>query len=193
MTGNPSVQNFSVSMQTSIPASIASNNDVIAFLNTPGQGLWNDTVSGALTINTFISMGLDVTSASVSASNWTASGGNAVLNFNLSTVSDPVTSGQVQSAVTAIFGLLLVGIGVAVATIGDGLPGLVFDALGALLVLAGAITLISVAVTVLASSPAGSLLYYGILGLAIVGGGLLLYSIAESPSARHKLASRAIS
>jgi hypothetical protein len=173
MAGNPITQNYTVRLQTSIPSSILGQSS-ISFLNAIGTTAWNDTIGGVLTLEHFVGAGLDVSSSSVTGATWIANGGNAELDFTLNTVSDPVTASGIQLAIEAAFGLLVVAIGGAIALLGP--PGWAWDALGGFLILIGAIALLSVSVTLLTSTTAGSVLFYGAV---IVGGGLLAFAAYE--------------
>jgi hypothetical protein len=171
MSGSPVTQAYKVSLLTSIPATILGQSS-LGFLNAIGSGAWNDSLGGVLTLEHFVGGGLDVTSSSVTGSTWSDINGKCALNFTFNTVSDPVTAEQIQVAIEGAFGLLVVAIGAAIAAWGP--PGWAWDALGGFLVLVGAIALLSVSVTLLASTTAGKIILYG--GLA-VGAGLLIFAV----------------
>jgi len=188
MSGNPTTQVFNVTIKTSLPATILSTNDVINFLNSPGQGFWNGGLQDLYSVSNFIQYGLEVTSTQVSNANWVNAGGNAQLNFTLTTVSDPVTAQQINSGLWLMVGLFVTTIGALLLLIPVG--GWAVDLVGAILMAAGILTILDIGVVEVSnilSSPAGALLIGGI-GIAIIAGtGLMIYGVATSEQAKQNV------
>lgn len=189
MSGSPITQKYAVQMQTSIPSTVLGQS-TISFLNAIGSGAWNDTLGGVLTIEHFFGAGLDVTNSSVSNASWVNNNGQAELDFVLDTVSDPVTAAQIQLAIEAAFGLLVVAIGAAIAVLGP--PGWAWDALGGFLILIGAIALLGVSVSLLTSTTAGSILFYGGIALAVGLIGFAVYQYVKNPKVKKNVDRRIV-
>lgn len=184
MGSNPQSQVFQCIAETSMSATILSANDVINFLNTPGSGFWNDTLGGIYTLENIGNS--NITASSVSNSTWIAQNGKAAIKFSLNVKSDPVSASQITEIIYTLAGIAMVAIGAAIALFGP--PGWAIDIIGAILALAGVITLVNVVVTEITSSP---VLQFGVvaLGIGIIGGvGLLAYSAFKSPGTRQSIA-----
>jgi len=195
MAGNPTTQVFNITMKTSLPASILKTNDVIDFLNSPGQGFWNGGLQDLCSVSNFFKYGVEVTSTKVSNAVWINAGGKAQLNYTLTTVSDPVTAQQINSGLWLMIGLAVTAIGALLLLIPVG--GWAVDLVGAILVAAGVLTILDIGVVEVSSifnkigqifsSPAGKLLEAGI-GIAIVAGvGLMVYGVATSEKAKQNV------
>jgi hypothetical protein len=165
MSGNPTNQAFSCTMQTDFPATVLGE-DVVALLNKIPSGALNDVIGAALSCDFFLSQGLDITASSATDSKWISQNGNAALQYTLNTTSDPVTASEVEAAI-------LVGAGVlAAAIVAGGLlagvaPGLILLGLFVTGVLAF-IAVIVVAIGGVVSSSAGQFLLY-VGGAAAIG------------------------
>jgi len=195
MAGNPTTQVFNITMKTSLPASILKTNDVIDFLNSPGQSFWNNGLQDLCSVSNFFKYGVEVTSTKVSNAVWINAGGKAQLNYTLTTVSDPVTAQQINSGLWLMIGLAVTAIGALLLLIPVG--GWAVDLVGAILVAAGVLTILDIGVVEVSSifnkigqifsSPAGKLLEAGI-GIAIVAGvGLMVYGVATSEKAKQNV------
>lgn len=196
MTANPTTQNFAVALVSDMPASVLGNNDVIDFLNSAPQSLWNDAVAGALGVDALLGQGITgVSSLAVAGSRWVNSGGKAALDFTLTTVSDPVEANQLAAALEVIGGIILI----AASQAFDLVPvaGWAVGIIGAILAFAGVLSLLSVSVTQLGGAitgnPVTTFAVVGVVALALVAGSLVLYSIAKNPQARQQLGERVVS
>jgi len=188
MAGNPTTQVFNITMKTSLPASIFKTNDVIDFLNSPGQGFWNNGLQDLCSVSNFFRYGLEVTSTKVSNAVWVNSGGKAQLNYTLTTVSDPVTAQQINASLWLMVGLAVSVIGAILLLIPIG--GWAVDLVGLILVAAGVLTILDIGVVEVSNilhSPAGALLIGGI-GVAIIAGvGLMVYGVATNEKAKQNV------
>jgi len=195
MSGNPTTQVFNITMNTSLPASIFKTNDVIDFLNSPGQSFWNGGLQDLCSVSNFFKYGVEVVSTKVSSAVWVNADGKAQLNYTLTTVSDPVTAQQINSGLWLMIGLAVTAIGALLLLIPVG--GWAVDLVGAILVAAGVLTILDIGVVEVSSifnkigqifsSPAGKLLEAGI-GIAIIAGvGLMVYGVATSEKAKQNV------
>jgi hypothetical protein len=180
MAGNPIRQAFQCVMTTSIPATIFSPDDAVGFLNSAGSGFWNDVLGGALTIENFFTSHL--TSSSVSSSLWIADNGKAAIQFTLNTVSDPATASGIQTDLLLAGAIAAIAIGAALILIPGG--GWALDLVGAILAIAGGLSLLSVGVTEVLNNPTAQVIIYAVVGVVVVAAGVLVYSLATSPKAR---------
>jgi len=189
MAGNPTTQVFNITMKTSLPATILKTNDVIDFLNSPGQSFWNGGLQDLCSVSNFFKYGVEVVSTKVSNAVWVNSGGKAQLNFTLTTVSDPVTAQQINASLWLMIGLAVTAIGALLILIP---PGIWFDIIGLILMAAGVLTILNIGVVEVSNilkSPAGALLIGGI-GVAIIAGvGLMVYGVATSEKAKQNVRS----
>ena len=187
MAGNPTTQVFNITMKTSLPATILKTNDVIDFLNSPGQSFWNGGLQDLCSVSNFFKYGVEVVSTKVSNAVWVNSGGKAQLNFTLTTVSDPVTAQQINASLWLMIGLAVTAIGALLILIP---PGIWFDIIGLILMAAGVLTILNIGVVEVSNilkSPAGALLIGGI-GVAIIAGvGLMVYGVATSEKAKQNV------
>jgi len=197
MAGNPTTQVFDITMKTSLPASILKTNDVIDFLNSPGQSFWNNGLQDLCSVSNFFKYGLEVTSTQVSNAVWVNADGKAQLNYTLTTVSDPVTAQQINASLWLMIGIAVTAIGALLLLIPVG--GWAADLVGAILVAAGVLTILDIGVVEVSSifneigqifsSPAGKILEAGI-GIAIIAGvGLFVYGVATSEKAKQNVRS----
>jgi hypothetical protein len=182
-------------MKTSLPASILKTNDVIDFLNSPGQSFWNGGLQDLCSVSNFFQYGLELVSTKVSNAVWVNAGGKAQLNYTLTTVSDPVTAQQINASLWLMIGVAVTAIGALLILIPVG--GWAVDLVGAILVAAGVLTILDIGVIEVSSifneigqifsSPAGKILEAGI-GIAIIAGvGLFVYGVATSEKAKQNV------
>jgi len=189
MAGNPTTQVFDITIKTSLPATILHTNDVINFLNSPGQNFWNGGLQDLYSVSNFFQYGLEVTSTQVSNAVWVNAGGKAQLNYTLTTVSDPVTAQQINTTLWLMIGLAVTAIGALLILIP---PGIWFDIIGLILMAAGVLTILDIGVVEVSNiihSPAGEILFAGI-GIALIAGvGLMVYGVATSEKAKQNVRS----
>ena len=190
MAGNAVTQNFKCVMTTSLPASILGNKTTTA-LNYFGATPWNDAVGAALNVERFLN-GSNVASESVSQAQWSDNGTDCVLNFTLTTVSDPATTSAIGSALSDVWDLILIGIGAALTTIGAGLVGLLFDLIGVVVALSGALKLLGISVTELGNAVLNNPILLGGAIIILALGAVTVYSIVKSPAQRERLAAGAV-
>jgi len=192
MAGNPTTQVFDITMKTSLPASILKTNDVIDFLNSPGQSFWNNGLQDLCSVSNFFKYGLEVVSTQVSNAVWVNAGGKAQLNYTLTTVSDPVTAQQINASLWLMIGIAVTAIGALLILIPVG--GWAVDLVGAILMAAGVLTILDIGVVevsnilpIIFGSTAGKILIAGI-GVALIAGvGLFVYGVATSAQARQNV------
>jgi len=195
MAGNPTTQVFDITIKTSLPATIFKTNDVIDFLNSPGQSFWNNGLQDLCSVSNFFQYGLELVSTKVSNAVWVNAGGKAQLNYTLTTVSDPVTAQQINATLWLMVGLAVTAIGAILILIPVG--GWAADLVGAILMAAGVLTILDIGVVEVSNifsqfgnflkSPAGALLIGGI-GVAIIAGvGLMVYGVATSEKAKQNV------
>jgi len=192
MAGNPTTQVFDITMKTSLPASILKTNDVIDFLNSPGQSFWNNGLQDLCSVSNFFKYGLEVVSTQVSNAVWVNAGGKAQLNYTLTTVSDPVTAQQINASLWLMIGIAVTAIGALLILIPVG--GWAVDLVGAILMAAGVLTILDIGVVevsnilpIIFGSTAGKILIAGI-GVAIIAGvGLMVYGVATSEKAKQNV------
>jgi len=191
MAGNPTTQVFNITMKTSLPASILKTNDVIDFLNSPGQGFWNGGLQDLCSVSNFFRYGLEVVSTQVSNAVWVNADGKAQLNYTLTTVSDPVTAQQINASLWLMIGLAVTAIGALLIIIPAGIWA---DIVGAILMAAGVLTILDIGVVevsnilpIIFGSTAGKILIAGI-GIALIAGvGLMVYGVATSEKAKQNV------
>jgi len=187
MAGNPTTQVFDITIKTSLPATILHTNDVIDFLNSPGQNFWNGGLQDLYSVSNFFQYGLELVSTKVSNAVWVNAGGKAQLNFTLTTVSDPVTAQQVNATLWLMVGLAVTAIGALLIIIP---PGIWFDIIGLILMAAGVLTILDIGVVEVSNiihSPAGEIFFAGI-GIALIAGvGLMVYGVATSEKAKQNV------
>jgi len=187
MAGNPTTQVFNITIKTSLPATILKTNDVIDFLNSPGQSFWNGGLQDLCSVSNFFKYGVEVVSTKVSNAVWVNADGKAQLNYTLTTVSDPVTAQQIKASLWLMIGLAVTAIGALLILIP---PGIWFDIIGLILMAAGVLTILDIGVVEVSNilkSPAGALLIGGI-GVAIIAGvGLMVYGVATSEKAKQNV------
>jgi len=193
MAGNPTTQVFNITMKTSLPATILKTNDVINFLNSPGQSFWNGGLQDLCSVSNFFRYGLEVVSTQVSNAVWVNAGGKAQLNYTLTTVSDPVTAQQINASLWLMVGLAVTAIGALLILIP---PGIWFDIIGLILMAAGVLTILDIGVVevsnilpIIFGSTAGKILIAGIGVAIIAGAGLMVYGVATSAQARQNVRS----
>jgi len=193
MAGNPTTQVFNITMKTSLPATILKTNDVIDFLNSPGQSFWNGGLQDLCSVSNFFRYGLEVVSTQVSNAVWVNAGGKAQLNYTLTTVSDPVTAQQINASLWLMVGLAVTAIGALLILIP---PGIWFDIIGLILMAAGVLTILDIGVVevsnilpIIFGSTAGKILIAGIGVAIIAGAGLMVYGVATSAQARQNVRS----
>jgi hypothetical protein len=180
-------------MKTSLPASILKTNDVIDFLNSPGQSFWNGGLQDLCSVSNFFRYGLEVVSTQVSNAVWVNADGKAQLNYTLTTVSDPVTAQQINASLWLMIGVAVTAIGALLILIP---PGIWFDIIGLILMAAGVLTILDIGVVEVSNivhtifgSTAGKILIAGI-GVALIAGvGLMVYGVATSAQARQNVRS----
>lgn len=174
MTGNPTNQKFYVGIKSSIPSTINSKDDAINFLNSAGSTVWNDAMQGVYDVSFYTTHGFSqVTSVTFSNSKWIDYEGYATLTFYMNTTSDPLTTEQVNESLLLGISLLAISIGAVLLLIPIG--GWAVDLVGAILALAGILTLTIAFVqevgTVLPSpTTVGGMIFYGSLIAIAVGG-----------------------
>ena len=187
MAGNPTTQVFDITIKTSLPATILHTNDVIDFLNSPGQGFWNDGLQDLCSVSNFFQYGLELVSTKVSNAVWVNAGGKAQLNYTLTTVSDPVTAQQINASLWLMIGLAVTAIGALLILIP---PGIWFDIIGLILMAAGVLTILDIGVVEVSNiihTPAGEILIAGI-GIALIAGvGLFVYGVLTSEKAKQNV------
>ena len=188
MAGNPTTQVFDITMKTSLPATIFKTNDVIDFLNSPGQGFWNDGLQDLCSVSNFFQYGLELVSTKVSNAVWVNADGKAQLNYTLTTVSDPVTAQQINASLWLMVGLAVTAIGAILILIPVG--GWAADLVGLILMAAGVLTILDIGVvevTNIIHSPAGEIFFAGI-GIALIAGvGLFVYGVLTSEKAKQNV------
>jgi len=192
MAGNPTTQVFNITMKTSLPATIFNTNDVINFLNSPGQNFWNGGLQDLCSVSNFFQYGIELVSTQVSNAVWVNADGKAQLNFTLTTVSDPVTAQQINATLWLMVGLAVTAIGAILILIPVG--GWAADLVGAILMAAGVLTILDIGVVEVSNiihtifgSTAGKILIAGI-GIAIIAGaGLMVYGVATSEKAKQNV------
>jgi len=188
MAGNPTTQVFDITIKTSLPATILHTNDVINFLNSPGQNFWNGGLQDLYSVSNFFQYGLELVSTKVSNAVWVNAGGKAQLNFTLTTVSDPVTAQQINATLWLMVGLAVTAIGAILILIPVG--GWAADLVGLILMAAGVLTILDIGVVEVSNiihSPAGEILFAGIGIALIVGAGLMVYGVATSEKAKQNV------
>jgi len=187
MAGNPTTQVFDITIKTSLPATILHTNDVINFLNSPGQNFWNSGLQDLYSVSNFFQYGLELVSTKVSNAVWVNADGKAQLNFTLTTVSDPVTAQQIKASLWLMIGLAVTTIGALLILIP---PGIWFDIIGLILMAAGVLTILDIGVVEVSNiihSPAGEIFFAGIGIALIVGAGLMVYGVATSEKAKQNV------
>jgi hypothetical protein len=169
LTGNPTTTSYTVNITWECPASksvsvlgllpLKSYNFVNLLNDTPAT-VWNDGLASALTVENFLTQGFEVSNIQVTNSHWINNNGHTCLVFNLKLTSDPVSAGDMVIAITGM-GAIIAGIIVGLLS-----STIVGAAVAVGLLVAGAFTILSVAVDILSSSPLGNVA--GIVILIIV-------------------------
>jgi hypothetical protein len=179
--GNFTNQTFNCSLQWGLPAkktikSILGTTvrtiNYVNDLNIIPAAVMNDALAAVLTVDTLVTQGLNVLSSQVTGSKWIDVGGHATLNFNLKTVSDPITANDIIALLIAlttfIIASVLIFVGVATDFLGDLIVGGLILA-GVFIIIAVGVSLIGSTITSIAKSPEATLIAVGALALAGIG------------------------